>query len=240
MADLVLLHGFTQTGASWDGVRARLPAGTPTKAPDLRGHGSAGAERPVTLEALLDDLDALVPARAVLAGYSMGGRLALHHALAEPGRLARLVLVGAGPGLADTAERADRRAADEALADRIEAGTIEAFATEWGALGLWAGQPSGVAAAARDDRLRNAPAGLAAALRGLGTGALPPVWDRLEELDLPVELIVGARDAKFRAIAEAMAARMARATVTVVAGAGHAAHLERPDAVARVLSSHAA
>ena len=89
------------------------------------------------------------------------------------------MLVGASPGIADPAGREARRAADEALAARIEAGGIEAFAREWAAQPLFAGQPEPVAAAAHADRLRNTPAGLAAALRGLGTGVMPPLWDRL-------------------------------------------------------------
>ena len=68
---------------------------------------------------------------------------------------------------------------------------------------MLAGQPPDVAAAAHADRLRNTPAGLARALRGLGTGALPSLWDRLGELPMPVTLVVGERDEKFRAIARA-------------------------------------
>ena len=68
------------------------------------------------------------------------------------------MLVGASPGLADPAERAERRAADDALADRIETLDIETFAREWGAQPLFAGQPKRVAAAAYADRLRNTPA----------------------------------------------------------------------------------
>ncbi len=69
-----------------------------------------------------------------------------------------------------------------------------------------------------------------------GTGALPSLWERLGELALPVELIVGARDGKFRAIAAEMAARLPEAHLHVVPGAGHAVHLERPEAVAAVLA----
>src|SRR6185503_14272 len=136
------------------------------------------------------------PARTfTLGGYSMGGRIALHTALTlGPEIVTRLVLVGASPGLADPAERAARRAADDALAARIETLDIEAFAREWGAQPLFAGQPERVAAAAHADRLRNTPAGLAGALRGLGTGVMQPLWDRLPELSIPVTLIVGARD----------------------------------------------
>ena len=52
---------------------------------------------------------------------------------------------------------------------------------------------------------------------------------------MPVELVVGERDEKFRAIAERMAERLPDARLHVVEGAGHAVHLERPDAVAELL-----
>ncbi|CAA9479951.1 MAG: 2-succinyl-6-hydroxy-2,4-cyclohexadiene-1-carboxylate synthase [uncultured Solirubrobacteraceae bacterium] len=236
MPPLVLLHGFTQTGASWEGVRAHLPV--PAAAPDLRGHGAAAGSAPVDLDAVLADLDELVPGGATLAGYSMGGRIALHWALSRPGRLDRLVLVGASAGLADATERAARRAADEALAERIERKGVEAFADDWGALAMWAGQSPAVAAAARAQRLAQEPVGLAAALRGLGAGALPSLWDRLAELEVPVDLVVGERDAKFRAVATQMARALPMAGVTVVPGAGHAVHLEAPEAVARILLAH--
>ena len=107
--------------------------------------------------------------------------------------------MGASPGLADEEERAARRAADDALADRIETLEIDAFAREWGSQPLFADQPARVAAGAHADRLRNTPQGLAAALSGLGTGVMEPLWDRLPELPIPVTLVVGERDEKFRA-----------------------------------------
>jgi 2-succinyl-6-hydroxy-2,4-cyclohexadiene-1-carboxylate synthase len=239
-ADLVLLHGFTQTGRSWDGVRERLEGGgqryREVAAPDLRGHGAASDARPASFAAVTADLDAVVAPGALLAGYSMGGRIALHYALARPGRVARLVLIGASPGLADPAERAARRAADDALADRIERIGVGAFAEEWAALPLFAGQPPEARAIAAAERRRNTAAGLAAALRGLGTGVMAPLWDRLGELAaVDVDLLAGERDEKFRALAGQMAARLERATLTVVPGAGHAVHLEAPGAVAAVL-----
>ena len=226
---IVLLHGFTQTGAAWEPVRAELEAaGREALAPDLRGHGRARDSRPVDLATVIGDLDRYVD-DAVLAGYSMGGRLALAYAVARPERVRRLVLVGASPGLEDPDERRARREADEELAGRIEQGGVEAFAREWAALPLFAGQPEAVATAAAQQRRGQSAAGLAAALRGLGAGAVPPLWAALPALELPVTLIVGERDAKFRAIAAAMATRLPRARVTVVSGAGHAVHLEAPD-----------
>ncbi len=233
----MLLHGFTHTGASWDRVLAALPERYRPLTPDIRGHGSASAVTPVTLEAVIGDIDRLAPGRFELAGYSMGGRLALQVALALPGRVRRLSLIGASPGIADAGEREARRSADELLADEVEASSLEAFARRWARTPVLAGLSEEVGAAVHADRLRGSTAGLAAALRGLGTGALPSVWERLDQLSMPVRLVVGERDQKFRAVASAMAARLPDAEVVVVAGAGHAVHLEAPQRVSEALSA---
>jgi 2-succinyl-6-hydroxy-2,4-cyclohexadiene-1-carboxylate synthase len=171
----------------------------------------------------------------------MGGRLALHAALAPAlrARIGRLVVIGASPGLADPAEREARRLADERLAGEIDQMTIEEFAERWARTPVLAGQPPQVAAAVHADRLRNQPTGLAGALRGLGTGALPSLWDRLSEIRAPVALIVGERDEKFRAIAGEMARGLPDASVVVMPGAGHAVHLEAPARVAAVIEQSA-
>jgi 2-succinyl-6-hydroxy-2,4-cyclohexadiene-1-carboxylate synthase len=229
---LVLLHGFTNTGASWDPVIAAREGRYRAIAPDIRGHGSASDREPVTLEAVIADVGGLTGGeRFTLGGYSMGGRIALHVALAMQARVERLILIGASPGLAEPDERAERRAADERLAAEIEASAIEEFARRWAANPVLAGQPL----AAHADRLRNTPAGLARALRGLGTAALPSIWHRLAELRIPVTLIVGEGDQKFRTIASRMALELPDPEILVVAGAGHAVHLEAPDRIAAAI-----
>lgn len=205
-------------------------------APDLRGHASASAATPVSLDAVLGDLGTLAADRCDLVGYSMGGRIALHAALALGRRIRRLVLIGASPGLVDADERAARRAADERLAAEVQDMTIEAFAQRWAQTPMLAGLPAPVAAEVHADRLRSTPEGLARALRGLGTGALPSLWERLGELELQVTLVVGERDAKFSAIADRMAAGLPHGEVVVVPEVGHAVHLEAPEAVAAVIA----
>ena len=232
---LVLLHGFTQTRQSWRRTVAALGGRYRAVAPDLPGHGQAAERRPASFAGCAAYVRALAGEPCVLAGYSMGGRIALHTALAGPGLVDRLVLIGASPGLADPGEREARRRAAEGLADRIEAIGVTAFAEEWGAQPLFAGQEERVAAAAHADRLRNTPQGLAAALRGLGAGVMTPLWDRLPDLAIPVTLVVGERDERFFAIAERMAAAIPDARLEVVPGAGHAVPLERPDAVAAAI-----
>jgi 2-succinyl-6-hydroxy-2,4-cyclohexadiene-1-carboxylate synthase len=235
---VMFLHGFTHTGRSWQPAIAALGERYTSVAEDIRGHGDASERVPVTLEAVIDDVLAGAPERFTLVGYSMGGRISLHVALAAAAadRVQRLVLIGASPGIADPLERQERRRADEQLADQIERSTIEEFARRWAQTPVLAGVSPAVAAATHADRLRSTPAGLARALRGLGTGALPSLWDRLGELTMRVSLVVGERDGKFRGIAAEMAGGIPSADVVVVPGSGHAVHLEAPEALTSVIS----
>lgn len=236
MPDLVLLHGFTQTGRSWQAIGHALAGRYRSAAPDLPGHGDFAERRPVSFIACDAYLRALTDGPFTLVGYSMGGRVALHAALALGDRVRRLVLIGATPGIEAAEERAARAASDAALADRIEAIGLDAFVAEWGAQPLFDGIPRGVAELIDADRRRNTAAGLAAALRGIGTGVMPPLWARLGELAMPVDLVVGERDEKFRAVAERMAERLGDAQLHVVPGAGHVAHLEAPDTLVDLLA----
>jgi 2-succinyl-6-hydroxy-2,4-cyclohexadiene-1-carboxylate synthase len=235
---LLLLHGFMQTGRGWDEVVRHLGGERYRPlAPDIRGHGAAATRRPIDFAACVADAVRLVPAPCALAGYSQGGRLALHVALAHPERVRRLVLVSATAGIEDDAERERRRAADAALADWMQTGgrLMSEVADRWGAQALFATQTAEVAAAARADRLSNEPAHVAAALRGIGTGVMAPLWDRLGELTMPVAVLAGERDAKFVALGERLAAALPRGVLTVVPGAGHALPLEAPAAVAAAI-----
>ena len=204
---------------------------------DLPGHGRhAGETDPArfTLGAVEEELLALTDDGPVdLAGYSMGGRVALAFAVRHPGRVRSLVLESASPGLATEAERATRRQEDESLADWIEHTGIKAFVVRWEALPLFETQkalPAHVRGAHRARRWMNNPASLAASLRGMGTGALPSCWGSLPGLRVPVLLMAGVHDLKFVEIARRMAAELPLARLELVAGAGHTVHLEQPGA----------
>jgi len=223
---LLLLHGFTATGRSWDPVRRLLDA---QRYPDVAAPDLRAASIPAQVAELLQAQP------YALAGYSMGGRIALHLALAQPELVKRLVLVSTTAGIEDPGERAERRAADERLAEEIERDGVEAFAERWAAGPLFAGQPPEVAAAAREDRLRHSAAELAATLRALGAGTMEPVWHRLGELTMPAVVVVGERDVKFRALGERLAGALPKGELVVVPGAGHAVHLEAPQRLTAVL-----
>jgi len=215
-------------------VGALRGAGLRPCALDLPGHGAEpDAPDAFTLDgALTRVLRHMPPTPVPVAGYSMGARLALALAARHPARVSRLVLESGSPGLATEEERAARRASDERLAGDLERDGIGPFVDGWERLPLFAGLARRLSdeerAEVRRRRLSHDPHELAAALRGLGTGSLPSFWDDLARLDLPVLLLVGAEDHKFVGIAEAMAARLKRATLHVVPDAGHTVHLEQP------------
>lgn len=229
---MVLVHGFTQTGRAWGRAGAALAQRHSLVLVDAPGHGRssdvaadlwAGAE-----------LIGLRGGRATYVGYSMGGRYCLHLALSRPGLVERLVLVGATAGIEDEAGRAERREADRSLEQLLYEQPLERFIDDWLAGPLFKNLDAG--AAARSARLENTAAGLASSLRLAGTGAQDSLWGRLPELAMPVLLVVGERDEKFRAIAERMQQAIgANAALAVVEGAGHAAHLEQPEAFAAVV-----
>lgn len=230
MEHVVALHGFAGTGRAWEAVDPGYLA------PDLPGHGTAGALRAISFDRCVEHVLEAAPERFVLAGYSMGGRIALHVALTAPERVQRLVLVATTAGIEDPRAREERRRADEALAAEIERGTIEDFAARWSANPLFAGDPPDAVARWHEDMLRNDPAGLAAALRGIGTGAMAPLWGRLCELSMPVRVLAGERDEKFRALADRIGAAVG-GEVMVVPGAGHGLPREAPAAVAAAIAA---
>ncbi len=235
---LVLLHGFSGTRHMWDRVIAQLrPERYLPLALDLPGHGdAAGAKRPITFAGCVAHVLARSPERFALCGYSLGGRVALHVALAAPERVTRLVLVSSTAGIERAAERAQRRQADRALADELESAPFEGFIERWRTQPLFAGDPPEVGELAREDQRRNRPEALAGVLRGIGTGEMEPLWDRLRELAMPVTVVVGRRDAKFRALGERMVDLLADGELIVVSG-GHGLPQESPVAVVEALDA---
>lgn len=236
---LVLLHGFTGSAANWEPHLAAFGRRFTVYTIDIIGHGQSDAPADLShyrMEQAVEDLSALLDqldlASIALLGYSMGGRVALQLALAVPERIRVLVLESASPGIADPAERAGRVRADEALATSIERDGLEAFIDRWQRLPLFASQqrlPQDVQQRHRAARLANSPTGLANSLRGMGAGAMTPVWDRLETFAASTLLLAGALDAKYVKQGEAMATLMPQATRLVLPDVGHTTHLEAPE-----------
>lgn len=228
---MVLVHGFTQTGASWQPVASRLEkAGHRVVAPDCPGHGEkADVAADLTEGARL--LAAECSAGAWV-GYSMGGRLALHVALNFPEVVHRLVLVSATPGIEEAEARARRRAEDEERAQSLLRDGVEPFLDGWLQGPLFATLPGDMVGL--EARLSNTPEGLASSLRLAGTGNQQPLWDRLAELSTPVLVVAGSLDEKFVDIGRRMGEAIPQAELVLLEG-GHAVHLERPDEFSKLV-----
>lgn len=237
---LLLLHGFTGSLATWHGLWPRLAARFRVIAVDLPGHGDSDAPADparYTMARVAADLVTLLERRAARPahwlGYSMGGRLALYAALHHPQAVRTLLLESASPGLATAAEREQRRAADDALAARIERDGVVRFVDQWEQLPLFAGLarlPAAARSELRRQRLANSAVGLANSLRGMGTGAQASLWEQLAAISAPALLVVGAEDHKFVDINGRMAAQLRAAELRTIADAGHTVHLEQPGA----------
>ncbi|MCK4177252.1 alpha/beta fold hydrolase [Aciditerrimonas ferrireducens] len=233
---LVVLHGFTQHGGLLGPLPSWLATDRPVVAVDLPGHGASATidtDLPGTAALLADLVTKRGPGPVDVLGYSLGGRVALHVALGHPGLVRRLVLVGATPGLEDPEARERRRAADEALAARFAQEPLAEVLAAWLAQPLFRTLPPDRAGLAA--RQVNRGEDLARALRRLGTGTQEPLWLRLGSLP-PTLWVAGQLDFRFAAVAVRAARRSGPGSAChLVAGAGHACHLERPEALLPVV-----
>jgi 2-succinyl-6-hydroxy-2,4-cyclohexadiene-1-carboxylate synthase len=236
---LVCLHGFTGSPHSWDFLGdLRTP---PTITPALVGHaGSAAGAGVLRFEDEVDRLATLAADAASLhvVGYSLGARLALGIALRHPSRVARLTLISAHPGLATESERALRRASDAAWCELLETRGIEAFVDAWRAQPLWASQarlPAAASTQKQKERLSHTASGLCRSLRVTGLAEMPNYLPALAEIQIPIDLLAGALDRKFCALAQSIAKASAHARLEIVPEAGHDLLLERPDFIAEVI-----
>lgn len=186
-----------------------------------------------TLQRLAAGLDALGIHRPVWLGYSMGGRLALGAAISHGGRVRALVLESASPGISDPHQRRHRLEQDQQLSQSIREGDMAEFVDGWLAQPLFRSQSRltpELRRAERDRRLENQPKELATALEAMSTGGQPSFWHHLPAVTTPTLLVTGELDPKFCGIATSMAGSLPDARHIEVPGAGHAVHLEAPEA----------
>jgi 2-succinyl-6-hydroxy-2,4-cyclohexadiene-1-carboxylate synthase len=222
---VLFIPGFMQRGDAWRPVAELLPERYPSTLLDHAKHSFEGRMREIA-EAEAE----------VLVGYSLGGRLALRAALRSPESFTAVVLVGATAGLEEGPLRVQRAEADEKLASWMEAMPIEDIVSLWERQPLFADQSDSLVEAQRPGRLSHDPRSLALLLRTAGQGTLAPVWHELRTLDLPLLAIAGARDDGYSSAAKRIAHAAPRARAAIVEDAGHAAHLQRPDEVARLIT----
>jgi 2-succinyl-6-hydroxy-2,4-cyclohexadiene-1-carboxylate synthase len=240
-APVMMLHGFTLTGAMFEPIAERTSLSV--HAPDLPGHGSTTvpASFPEVTKHLALYLQDHGPMPIV--GYSLGGRVGLHVALEYPDLVPLLVIISSSFGIEDFQERSDRAEREVALARSIRDGSIEGFVDRW--LTHPVAAPCGLdettKAWDRSVRLENTTEGLAAALEGLGQGQQEWLGDSAQSLPMHVIVVTGSRDTKYGALTDAWCAAAepdgASRCHVVVPRAGHNLIVEQPDHVAPLIEN---
>jgi 2-succinyl-6-hydroxy-2,4-cyclohexadiene-1-carboxylate synthase len=226
----VFVHGFAQTARCLGPFGELLADSSGLLAVDAPGHGHSVQHREASI-AQGAELLCATAGRSQYIGYSMGGRISLHAAITHPELVSSLVLIGATAGIEDEQDRAQRREWDYQQAELLERVGLDAFLQSWLDQPLFVGLPE--SARFETERRTNTVAGLAASLRSAGTSSMTPLWDQLHLLQCPVLVLTGERDTRYCEIAEGLVAGIGSgATHVTIAGAGHAAHLEQPEATA--------
>jgi 2-succinyl-6-hydroxy-2,4-cyclohexadiene-1-carboxylate synthase len=229
----LMLHGFTGSRSSFSRLAMPAAAVTPTLGGHLREPASADFWSEV------ERLAALVPNARQLFGYSLGARLALGLVVRYPGRFERAVLVSTHPGLRTEAERALRRTHDDHFVRVLREQGLVKFVSAWEKQPLWRTQralPDAVRADRRRERLAHTAEGLARSLSSVGLGQMPDLRAPLARTQCRVDILAGAKDAKFVALAEELCRIMPHARLNVAENAGHDLVLERPQFCSTVLS----
>ncbi len=231
-----MVHGFTQTRASWrQSARSLLSTLPDTNCllVDLPGHGQSSTVSADLAESAR--LLAVVGGRAMYVGYSLGARVVLQLMADQPDVVLAAVAVSGTAGIADDAERTIRASADDELARRIEAIGVAAFLREWLAQPLFASLSP--AQAMVDERLTNTAAGLADSLRRCGQGRQRPLWNELSAFDQPCLAVAGARDLKYVELARRLAGVVRHGSLAVIPECGHSVNSECPAELAAEIAN---
>ncbi len=243
---LVFLHGFLGRGADWESIATSFADRYYCVLPDLPGHG---INTDIPLEALLNykrlakglqtTLAQYGQQPVILAGYSLGGRIALYTSLRYPGLVRALILESTSPGIANPSARQERAQADNRRAERILSDGMSAFIDDWYNLPLFRSlqRRPALLEQIKQARQSNQPAWMAKVIRELSPGGQPFLGECLHEIAFPILLLAGSLDEKYAAGLRETAARIPDARSLVVPLAGHIIHAERPARFCHILSA---
>jgi 2-succinyl-6-hydroxy-2,4-cyclohexadiene-1-carboxylate synthase len=236
-AMLLALDGFTENDQTW---REVLGKREDLITPLLPGHGWKPCPNTVKIEDLADELVQHLGDGGDIIGYSMGGRLALLAALRHPEKVRRLVLISSGPGFKDDQLQGSRRTHEMALAETLEEEGLGPFVAMWEKnpiLKPYRPFPRAIEENLRYARMQHEAKDLAGALRQLGAGAMPNLWDRLGELRSETLLVAGAADERYVGVMQEMKSLIPKARLEIIPEAGHAIHREKAGDLLQVVYS---
>lgn len=236
----ILVPGWLGAAGDFDALSSQLPADVETQVHELPGLGGRGATCYESMIGYADDLLTHTPRGSLLFAYSLGARVGLLAASRAPQHFRRLVLCGVHPGLTSEQDRARRRALDAERARDLVADPNR-FLDRWFSMPLFRDLQSSEGfpglAAHRRSWLRDPEHARSAAktLESCSLGRQPDLRDAFGALP-PVHLVNGARDAKFRTLADELVGLWPdRIEAHVVEDCGHALLTEAPERLAAIL-----
>lgn len=234
---LLFLHGFLGGKEDWNESLTALEDTYLCVSVDLPGHGSTlvnGIDKyysmPHVAWGVTNFLNQLQIKKCHLAGYSMGGRLALYLAVKYPEHCNKIIIESSSPGLKTKAECRVRRQRDRALAQKLETENFEKFLKEWYAQPLFTTLKKDPVKFRKlfKRRLKNDPLLLARSLKLMGVGVQPSLWDDISAISSPLLFIAGDLDSKFKELALEMGNLCPQAKVCIIKNCGHNVHFEKP------------
>lgn len=241
---VLMLHGLGGSAADWAAVAAALPKGLGAVALDFPGFGKAthphDSYDPASLARwVIGELDDRDVETVVVAGHSLGGRVAGELALVAPKRVAALALVSPlGAVSYGFTDRLKWKAMSRAAL--VSAASESSLKNALG-YGFSVDGPGKKAFVARGMRSRKGP-NSAAALRALersvdGLLAAPALSRRLDGTSVPLLLVTGSDDplAPPRDVETIREAR-GDAKYVKLPGVGHYAPIEAPKDVAKLIA----
>lgn len=234
---VVLVHGFPLDSRMWANQAQALASKYRVITPDLRGFGRSPSNEPFTIEALADDVHALLERvgalPCVLAGFSMGGYVALAFAKKYPAELRGLILVDTRAE-GDTAEG---KAGRQKSVELVRQGGSKAIADQMlPKLLVPEDQRRGpkVAEVVRQMIESCPPLTIEHAL--IAMRDREDYSRTLPSIAVPTLILVGEKDAITpTAMSRAMHEAIPRSQLAVIPDAGHMSPLENPDDVNRAL-----
>nr|WP_228303067.1 2-succinyl-6-hydroxy-2,4-cyclohexadiene-1-carboxylate synthase [Klebsiella aerogenes] len=231
---MVFLHGFSGDRDEWRTVGEAFPA-WPRLYLDLPGHGGSADIAVDGFTGVSELLQATLNSYNILdywlVGYSLGGRVAMNFACQPRTGLRGLIVEGGHPGLQDEASRQARLINDSAWAERFRREPLAQVFADWYQQPVFASLNAAQRASLVALRRRNNGATLAAMLEATSLARQADLRPSLQARDFPFHYLCGERDAKFRAIAQALAA-----DTHIIHHAGHNAHRDNPEAVIACLA----
>lgn len=244
---VLLFHGFSGSLEDWCDISTSLDSRFNYTGVDLIGHGKSDSPtdvekyKPDSLVSQIHDiLDHLLINKAIILGYSMGGRAALFYAATQPKKIKGLILESTIAGIENQKDRNERIKSDEKLAQYIEKHSIENFVELWMDKEIFNTQrrfPNHKLESIKRKKISNSKVGLVNSLRGFGTGVTPYLGDKLSALDFPVLLISGELDSKFTQINSEMVTQFPKTELKIIHNAGHNTHLEEPEKFIKTINN---